>query len=231
MVSSDRPFNLMLKTIIFIGAASLSSVFGVTILNQADWDGIDDLNDGNNGASVTEVVGVGAPAGSNGAVAAIDLSGGNVWGAVNPPSNTILLPSGSVPGTDTFEASLRVFVPSSTTLTGTDRISLIVRSNNVNAGNTNTQRVWNTITPDTWTTISIPATTIPELDNGGNPVTGLTPIISFFDRTDAGNAEAGAGVAAYIDDWSFSVTTSVPEPSTSVAGLAALGLLGLRRKR
>lgn len=221
-----------MKNLLLIGAISISTSYGVTILSQADWDGIDEVNDGNNGAALT-VIGAGsAPAGSNGAVAAIDSGGTNVWGAVNPPDNTLALPLGSIPGTDTFQASLRIYVPSTTTFTGTDRISLIVRSNNVNAGNTNTQHVWNTLTPDTWTTISIPATTIPVNDNDGNPVVGMTPIISFFDRNDAGNAEAGAGTSIFIDDWSFSVTESaVPEPSSSLAALLGLGLLGLRRKR
>ncbi|MGJ8697357.1 MAG: PEP-CTERM sorting domain-containing protein [Verrucomicrobiaceae bacterium] len=223
----------MINKLLLIGLASITSSFGVTILNQANWDGIDELNDGNNGAAVTEVLGAGAPAGSNGTVAAIDLSGGNVWGALNPPGNTIDIPAGVIAGTDTFTATFRLFIPSSTTFTETDRVNLIVRRNNNNAGGTfANNNVWNTLAADTWHTISM-TETVPEFENDGTtPVTGFTPILSFYDRTDGANAEAGAGVAAYIDDWSFSVTTSaIPEPSASFTMLLGLGLLGLRRKR
>ncbi len=219
-----------------------TSSYGVTILSEADWDVVDGLNDGNNGATVTEVSGASAPAGSNGTVAAIDVGGGNFWGAVNPPGSTIAIPAGVVAGTDTFTATFRLFIPSTTTFTGTDRVNLIVRRNNTN-GNGNawaTNNVWDSLALDTWHTITN-TQTIPALETDGTtPVTGLTPILSFYDREallgngnpDPGNAEAGAGIAAYIDDWSFSVTESaVPEPSSSLATLLGLGVLGLRRKR
>lgn len=225
---------VMIKKLLVVSLLATISSYGVTILSQANWDGIDELNDGNNGAAVAEVSGAGAPAGSNGTVAAIDLSGANVWGAVNPPGNTIDLPAGVLPGTDTFTATFRLYIPSTTTFTGTDRVNLIVRRNNTN-GNGNAWAVnnnWDSLAADTWHTISM-SQTIPEFETDGiTEVTGLTPILSFYDRTDVTNTEAGAGTAAFIDDWSFSVTTSgVPEPSTGLASLLGMGLLGLRRKR
>jgi hypothetical protein len=220
----------MLNKLLLINVLAISSCFGVTILCQSNWDGIDDLNDGNNGASVTPVVG---PAGSNGNVAAIDLSGGNVWGAVNPPDNTLDIPAASVAGVDTFTATFRVYIPSTTTFTEQDRVNLIVRRNNTNGGgNAYVQNaVWNTLAPDTWHTLSI-SETIPEFETDGvTPVTGFTPILSFYDRTDGANTPAGAGIAAYVDDFSFSVTTSIPEPSTGLVVLLGAGLLGFRRQR
>ena len=222
----------MKKTIIttfcLCGAASQ----GAIVLNQADWNGIDQLNDGNNGASVAEVSGASAPAGSNGTVASIDVSGGNVWGAVNPPGNTLTIPDNVVRGVDTFTATFRLYIPSTTTFSGTDRVNLIVRRNNNNAaGNFFENIVWDSVDGDVWHDVTV-SSVVPEFENDGTTeVTGLTPILSFYDRADGTNTAAGAGTAAFIDDWNFSVTTTVPEPTTGLAALLGLGGLGLRRRR
>ncbi|MEN8772424.1 MAG: PEP-CTERM sorting domain-containing protein [Akkermansiaceae bacterium] len=205
---------------------------GATILNQADWDGIDQLNDGNNGASVAAVSGGDAPAGSNGSVASIDVSGGNVWGAVNPPGSTLTIPDNVVRGEDTFTATFRMYIPSTTTFSGTDRVNLIVRRNNNNGGGNFFENiVWDSLDSDVWHDVTVSGV-VPEFENDGTTaVTGLTPILSFYDRNDGANTAAGAGTAAFIDDWSFSVTTAVPEPTTGLAALLGLGLMGLRRRR
>ena len=55
----------------------------------------------------------------------------------------------------------------------------------------------------------------------------VIPIFSFYDRSN----NAAPGVAAYIDNVSISVTTSViPEPSVGVLGILG-SLLFLRRRR
>lgn len=213
----------------------IPSALAVTVLSEANFDGINTLNAGNNGATLTTSSGD-APAGSNGEVGIIDIGGANIWGAINPPvsNNPLPLPSGVVPGVDTFTASFRYYIPSTTTFSGTDRVNLIVRRNNGNyAGNSwGVNKVWDSVEFDTWHTITN-TQVIPEFEaDGTTPVTGLAPILSFYDRKDTDNAEGGVGIAAYIDDWSFSVTQSaVPEPSSSVALLLGLGMLGMRRKR
>lgn len=230
-----------MKIILVATIAVVSSSYGVTILSEANFDGTNTLNAGNNGATLTVSSGGSAPTGSNGEVGIIDSGGTNVWGAVNPPGNILALPAGVVPGTDTFTATVRVFIPQTGAgaFTGTDRFNLIVRRNNTNGGGNAwaTNTLWDAASvAGQWGTISR-TETIPEFETDGvTPVTGLTPILSFYDRTDLNgavqNVEAGAGISAYIDDWSFSVTTSaVPEPSSSMAALLGLGLLGLRRKR
>ena len=224
----------------------VSAAQGVTILSEANFDGINTLNGGN--AAATMVVSDGstaaltAPAGSSGQVGIIDSGGANYWGAVNHAGGPIVdLPAGVIAGTDTFTATFRLYIPSTTTFTGTDRVNLIVRRNDNNGGgNFFTNIVWDSIAADTWTSVTV-TDTIPAFENDGTtPVTGFNPILSFYDRTDvlgngnpdAGNAEAGPGTAAFIDDWSFSVTESgVPEPSSSLASLLGFALLGLRRKR
>ena len=224
-----------MKQTLIATIAAVSAAQGVTILSEANYDGINTLTSGNaNSATVTVSTG-NAPSGSNGEVGIVESSGTNVWGATQNAGNAGLidLPTGVLAGTDTFTASFRVFIPSNTTFTGTDRVNLIVRRNGNNAGGTfANNNVWNSLAADEWHIISI-TETIPAFENDGTTaVTGFTPIISFYDRTDAGNAEAGVGTSVYIDDWSFSVTTSaVPEPSSSMAALLGFGLLGLRRKR
>lgn len=215
--------------------AAISSAHGVIVLSEANYDGINTLTAGNANSGTVTVSTGNAPAGSNGEVGIVESSGTNVWGATQNLGNAGLidLPAGVLAGTDTFTATFRLFIPSSTTFTGTDRVNLIVRRNGNNAGGTfANNNNWDSLAADTWHTISM-TETIPAFETDGTTaVTGFTPIISFYDRVDAGNAEAGVGTSAYIDDWSFSVTTSaVPEPSSSMAALLGFGLLGLRRKR
>lgn len=229
----------MKYTLLAASIAAISSAHGVIVLSEANFDGTNTLNAGGGGATVTVSNG-NAPAGSNGEVGIIDSGGTGVWGATQNAGNAGLLglPAGVVAGVDTFTATFRVYIPSTTTFSGTDRVNLIVRRNGTN-GNGNAypnNNQWDSLAPNMWHEITMTQTVEEFETDGTTPVTGFTPILSFYDRTDlhgaVQNTEAGSGTSAYIDDWSFSVTNSgVPEPSSSMAALLGLGLLGLRRKR
>lgn len=129
----------------------------------------------------------------------------------SPNSQIISLPAGAVAGVDTFRATFRVYVPTGSTLTGTDRVTLIVRRNDNNAGDSNNPNIWNTLTPDRWETMTVSGT-IPATQTNGAAVTGMMSIISFYDRADfhgaIQNVEALEGTAAYIDDWQMTMRTS-----------------------
>ncbi|MDB4387376.1 PEP-CTERM sorting domain-containing protein [Akkermansiaceae bacterium] len=222
--------STLLTTIVAISVSQ-----GVTILSEADFDATNDLNGGGGGATMTVTS---DPAGGTNQVGAIDSGGTGVWGAVSNVGNagTLTLPAGVVAGTDTWVATFDLYIPTATTFTETDRVNLIVRRNNTNGNGNNVadNNVWNSLAADAWHTISLNGTIEAFETDGTTAVTGYTPILSFYDRTDGdgANTEAGTGISAYIDNWSFTVTESaIPEPSTSVAALLGLALLGARRKR
>jgi len=90
-------------------------------------------------------------------------------------------------------------------------VTLIVRRNDNNAGDSNNPNIWNTLTPDRWETMTVSGT-IPATQTNGAAVTGMMSIISFYDRADfhgaIQNVEALEETAAYIDDWQMTMRTS-----------------------
>lgn len=203
------------------------------LLSEHDYDAnATQLNSGNVGAVVATLS---DPTGTgSGNVGSVDISGsGTVWGEIRPTPNGFPLPAGTTAGVDTLFATFDIFVPSTTTFSstggGVDRVNLIIRQSsgpdNANRISASSNNNWNTIAQDTWQTISVNVP-ISALDGVGSPITELTPIISFYDP----NTNASAGTAAYIDNWSFSVTNAIPEPTSAfLAAFASLGLLRRRR--
>jgi MYXO-CTERM domain-containing protein len=139
--------------------------------------------------------------------------------------NSLAIPAESAPGTDTFTATLDVYIPSTTTYAATDRLGVILRWNGSNANNNQVFRTWDSFAPDTWETITLTGT-LPVNGGDGQPLTSVVPIISFDDNP----ADAASGVAAHIDNWSLSVT-GVPEPGTGILGLLSAALFLGRRRR
>jgi hypothetical protein len=223
-----------MKHTIFVSALLALPCFGASVLlDEHDYDANNtSLNSGNTGVTVTTIA---DPTGSgSGNVGSVDISdSGTVWGEVRPVPNGFTLPAGTTAGVDTLTASFDIYVPSGTTFSsaggGVDRVNLIIRQssgpdngNRVNPGTSANN--WNTLLLDQWQTITV-NTGIAATDSVGAPITELTPIISFYDP----NTNASPGVAAYIDNWSFSVT-NVPEPTSSFLMIfAGLGLLRRRR--
>ncbi|MBA71544.1 MAG: hypothetical protein CMO73_02610 [Verrucomicrobiales bacterium] len=238
-----NPINPIL---LFLLISSLVSHGAVTILGD-NWDDIgagatNGLGTGNNAAKTASIA---DPTGSGrGNVGAVDIGklkadgtgplGTSPWGELRAPwPGSIDLPANSIAGTDTFTMQADIYIPSNTTFdtdpTGNgaaDRFNMILRWNGINAGNNNKKWNWDSLAADTWHTLSMTGT-IKELDNDGNPTVSVIPIFSFYDRSN----NAAPGVAAYIDNVSISVTTSViPEPSVGVLGILG-SLLFLRRRR
>lgn len=157
--------------------------------------------------------------GSQGLVRAGDVGGGNArWGSmvgVNTP-----LPSATAPGTSEFTATIKIYFPSSTTMSGAGRVGFLIRWNGVNKGNSNTYYAWDELAADTWHTLIL-NDIIPETDSTGAAVTSVTPVISFDDRDNV----AIAGVAAYVDDFSLEVGVSDDDPNFSHSATVSYGEL------
>ena len=181
------------------------------------------LNTGNANISLTTTTGDPTASGQ-GNVGSADISAGGRWGEVRAQTQEIGIPAESTPGTDTFSASLNIFVPGDTTFGGSHRVGIILRWNGNNSNNNQVFRAWDSFTPNTWETITVNGT-LPVNGGDGQPLASVLPIISF----DENPTNAAAGVAAYVDNWSLSVT-GVPEPSLGILSLLGLSVL-LRRRR
>lgn len=148
-------------------------------------------------------------AGNQGRVRAGDVGGGNTrWGSMvggNTP-----LPAATAPGTSKFTATMKIYFPSSTTMSGAGRVGFLIRWNGVNPGNSNTYYAWDELAADTWHTLTL-NDFIPAVDSTGAAVTSVTPVISFDDRDNV----AVAGVAAYVDDFTLEVEVSDDDPNFS----------------
>ena len=213
-------------------SVSLSIVHAqnTVVLIEEDYeDATRTLNAGNNGASVTEVADP-AVGGTNGTVAAVDLSGSNQWGAVNAiPQSNLALPIASVPGTDTFFGTIDVYIDSANTTFNAgeaqDRFNLIFRFNrgtdDADRVNRTTNRAWESLLMDQWQTITIPQQAIPEVDNTGAPITHVLPIISIRDQGTAdGGVEAEPGIAVYFDNFRIDVTVPADDPNLGAPALS-----------
>ena len=182
------------------------------------------LNAGNANVSVTTTAGDPTASG-HGNVGSVDIAPGGRWGEVRTQIQNIAIPVQSVPGLDTFTATLDVYIPATTTYAATDRVGIILRWNESNTNNNQVFRAWDSFASDTWETITLTGT-LPLNGGDGQPLTSVVPIISFDDNP----ADAASGVAAHIDNWSLSVT-GVPEPGTGILGVLSAALFLCRRRR
>ncbi len=228
-------------------ATSIAANGAITLIED-DWDTVGvgpnaGLSGGNNAALTA---GVADPTGSGrGNVGRVNIGkkkadgtnlGTGAWGELRAkpfPAGAIDVPSSSVLGVDTFTMQADIYIPADTTFDtdpagngAADRFNLIMRWNGLSGGAKTLNTNWSALAVDTWHTLSL-TSVLQEADKDGNAVTNITPIFSFYDRTN----NAADGVAAYIDNVSVSVTTSaIPEPSVGVLGILG-SLIFLRRRR
>jgi len=158
---------------------------------------------------------------ADGMVAAADSSGGTQWGSFNSIPGNINLPAGVEPGISTFTATMKVFIPSTTTFTsngGVDRVGMVLRWNAEQATNQSFWLDWDAYTPDTWETFEMTGT-VPATDSTGSAITFVKPIFSFNDRDD----DAAAGISAYVDDLHIEVSVSADDPNLSTTASLNFG--------
>ena len=196
------------------------------ILVEEDFEtGGTSVTTGNNGASRTLVADP-AAGGTNGTVAAVDLSGSSQWGAFDAaPTRNIPLPLATTPGTDSYVATFDVYIDSANTTFNVgenlDRVNMILR---FNRGTDDGSRVevsssnaWESIPLDQWVPIT-KEDVIPAVDQDGTPISHVLPIISFRDQGAAdGGVEAVAGIAAYFDNFRLEVTIPDEDPNLGAA--------------
>lgn len=208
---------MKLLTLILIGICSILPLLGqgTVVLYEENFETEGaNLNGGNNGVSRIDVADP-AAGGVQGTVAEIDLSGENQWGELNAaPTPVLNLPAATEPGVSEFTMKMKIYIPTDTTFAtsegGPDRVGLIIRWNNLQSTNISNFIDWDLVTPDTWEDLVVTGV-IPSIDNDGNTITRMRPILSFHDRND----NAGEGTAVYIDDFRIEVGVSADDPNFS----------------
>ena len=177
------------------------------------------LNAGNANVSVTTTAGDPTASG-HGNVGSVDIEPGGRWGEVRAQTQNIAIPVQSVPGLDTFTATLDVYIPATTTFTATDRVGIILRWNASNTNNNQVFRAWDSFASDTWETITLTGT-LPLNGGDGQPLNSVVPIISFDDNP----ADAAPGIAAHVDNFQLSVTSADDDPNLGAPSAVAFGEL------
>tara|TARA_B100001057_G_C22856705_1_gene952954 strand:- start:622 stop:3267 length:2646 start_codon:yes stop_codon:yes gene_type:complete len=206
---------------------NLSSKVGepnVIVLIEDNFDNIRGLGTGNNAGKMTIVP---DPAdsgrGNVGSINIGDPSGTGSWGEVRGSPSVLDLPVESVPGQETFEMQVDLYIPSDTTFNtadGPDRFNLILRWNGVTGGAKTQNWEWDSLEADTWHSLNMTGV-LADVDKDGNPLQTLVPILSFYDKTN----DAEPGVAAYIDNFKFKVTTPDEDPNLAVISVLDYGEL------
>ena len=197
----------------------------VIVLIEDNFDNIRGLSAGNNAAKTTVIADpTDSGRGNVGSINIGDPAGTSPWGELRAPSpGSLNLPAESVPGQDTFDMQIDLYIPSDTTFNtadGPDRFNMIIRWNGINQQNNNQKWNWDSLEADKWHTLNM-AGTIRETDAEGNPTTSIVPILSFYDKTN----DAEPGVAAYVDNFKIKVTTPDEDPNLAVSSVLAFGEL------
>ena len=197
----------------------------VIVLIEDNFDNIRGLSAGNNAAKTTVIVDpTDSGRGNVGSVNIGDPAGTSPWGELRAPwPGSLNLPAESVPGLDTFDMQIDLYIPSDTTFNtadAPDRFNMIIRWNGINQQNNNQKWNWDSLEADKWHTLNM-TVTIRETDAEGNPTTSIIPILSFYDKTN----DAEPGVAAYVDNFKIKVTTPDEDPNLAVSSVLAFGEL------
>ena len=190
----------------------------VIVLIEDNFDNIRGLGTGNNAGKMTIVP---DPAdsgrGNVGSINIGDPSGTGSWGEVRGSPSVLDLPAETVPGQETFEMQVDLYIPSDTTFNtadGPDRFNMILRWNGVTGGAKTQNWEWDSLEADTWHSLNMTGV-LADVDKDGNPLQTLVPILSFYDKTN----DAEPGVAAYIDNFKFKVTTPDEDPNLAVSSI------------
>ena len=197
----------------------------VIVLIEDNFDNIRGLSAGNNAAKTMVIVDpTDSGRGNVGSINIGDPAGTSPWGELRAPwPGSLNLPAESVPGQDTFDMQIDLYIPSDTTFNtadGPDRFNMIIRWNGINQQNNNQKWNWDSLEADTWHTLNMTGT-IRETDAEGNPTTSIVPILSFYDKIN----DAEPGVAAYVDNFKIKVTTPDEDPNLAVSSVLAFGEL------
>ena len=195
----------------------------VIVLIEDNFDNIRGLSAGNNAAKTTIIADpTDSGRGNVGSVNIGDPSGTSPWGELRAPwPGSLNLPSESVPGQDTFDMQIDIYIPSDTTFNtadAPDRFNMVLRWNGINKQNKVKKWDWDSLEADTWHTLEMTGV-IQELDSEGNPTTSIIPILSFYDKTN----DAEPGIAAYVDNYKLKVTTPDEDPNLAVGPILAFG--------
>ena len=190
----------------------------VIVLIEDNFDNIRGLGTGNNAGKMTIVT---DPADSGrGNVGSINIGdpiATGPWGEVRGSPSVLDLPAETVPGQETFEMQVDLYIPSDTTFNtadGPDRFNMILRWNGVTGGAKTQNWEWDSLEADTWHSLNMTGV-LADVDKDGNPLQTLVPILSFYDKTN----DAEPGVAAYIDNFKFKVTTPDEDPNLAVSSI------------
>ena len=197
----------------------------VIVLLEDNFDNIRGLGTGNNAGKVTIVP---DPAdsgrGNVGSVNIGDPSGTSPWGEVRAPwPGSLDIPAETVPGEESFDMQVDLYIPSDTTFNsadGPDRFNMIIRWNGLNKAAKNQKWEWDSLEADKWHTLNMSGI-LADADADGNPLQSVIPILSFFDKTN----DAEPGVAAYIDNFKLKVTVPNEDPNLVVSTIIDYGEL------
>ena len=197
----------------------------VIVLLEDNFDNIRGLGTGNNAGKVTIVP---DPAdsgrGNVGSVNIGDPSGTSPWGEVRAPwPGSLDIPAETVPGEESFDMQVDLYIPSDTTFNsadGPDRFNMIIRWNGLNKAAKNQKWEWDSLEADKWHTLNMSGI-LADADADGNPLQSIIPILSFFDKTN----DAQPGVAAYIDNFKLKVTVPNEDPNLVVSTIIDYGEL------
>ena len=197
----------------------------VIVLLEDNFDNIRGLGTGNNAGKVTIVP---DPAdsgrGNVGSVNIGDPSGTSPWGEVRAPwPGSLDIPAETVPGEESFDMQVDLYIPSDTTFNsadGPDRFNMIIRWNGLNKAAKNQKWEWDSLEADEWHTLNMSGI-LADADADGNPLQSIIPILSFFDKTN----DAQPGVAAYIDNFKLKVTVPNEDPNLVVSTIINYGEL------
>lgn len=206
----------------------------VTILEE-DFEGaeIDLVGPGGEDPALTTAIVVDPEAGgTRGNVLEISLNGASVWGGLTTdPELTPLLPLGIAPGTDTYEYTADIYIPSASELAAPDTTGLRIRWVDENFPTTNqktepaNQVGVGTLARDEWITMTLSGNIPETFGSNGDATTHIQTLYSVYDPNDADPANKANGVVLYIDNVKVIATTAGEDPNLLGSTASQFGIV------
>ncbi|MGJ8696102.1 MAG: Ig-like domain-containing protein [Verrucomicrobiaceae bacterium] len=222
--------NKILNPVI-TGLITASSLYAaeVTIFEE-DFEGAGDALVSGGAVTTTTLVADPQAGGTRGTVMELSLDGTAQWAGLNTvPLRIGLLPLGIAPGTDTYEFTADVYVPSTTTLAVDDTTGLRIRWTDADeTGKTEPAFQKRLDDPifirDQWVTLTLSGNIPATFGTAGGATTHIRPIYSVQDV----GVNAVSGTAIYLDNVKIIATTAGEDPNlfgsnTSKFGIVAPG--------